>query len=114
MWNLDFCDIYRDGGSLGAVLSQGTKHVSLFLEIRRWDKPPAIPQYENLWVSEGQVPGSHGEDLTAGSNAERHWLRQLENEVSTEAAAKGYKMRFGELVAALRLRNGGATDRESR
>ena len=74
MWKLDSCDIYRYGGSLGAVLSQGTKHVSLFLQIVPWDKPPKICQYRSLWVSEGQIPDCHGEEVTAASEVERDWL----------------------------------------
>jgi hypothetical protein len=105
MWKLVFCDIYRDGGSLGAVLSEGTTEVSLFLEILPWDRPPKIFQYKSLWVSQGPIPNSHGEEVPVASSIERHWLWQLENNVSTDTSGKDEQMRFRQLVAALRARN---------
>ena len=77
MWKLESCGIYRDGGSLGASHSDGTKYVSLFLNVQWWDRPPVEMQYKSLWVSEGKIPRNHGEEVFAGSETERKWLWQL-------------------------------------
>ena len=106
-WNLEFCDIFRDGGSLGAVISQGTKRVSLFLEVVPWERPDEPRRYRSLWVSDGEIPDRWGEEVPARSESEREWLARLQNDVSAEAADDNCRVHFRELIAALHDRNRG-------
>lgn len=108
MWNLVWCDIFRDGGSLGAVLRRDSENLSLFLQVAPWDKPPQIMEYKSLWVSKGESPDHHGEEISAGSDSEREWLWELENNVRTDTAQECYRYsqeHFSNLLAALRRRN---------
>jgi hypothetical protein len=105
MWKLEWCDVYRDGGSLGAVLCEGEERIALFLEVVPWDKPPETLQYKGLRGSEGEIPDSRGEKVPVEADAERSWLWQLENNVRTDLAQDGDRTRFYELLSALRNRN---------
>lgn len=71
---LIFCDIYRDGGSLGAVLRQADGSVSLFLEIEPWDQPSESRVYGSLWVAEGEIPSRKGVKLEPASQDEKKWI----------------------------------------
>ena len=78
-YKLIACDVYRDGGSLGAVLAHANKRVSLFLEIGPWDHPNDPKVYRSLWVSDGEIPDTHGTELALSSPSEKQWLARCQN-----------------------------------
>ena len=67
------CEIYRDGGSLGAVFNVQEGFESLFLRTEPWDHPDDAT-FGSLWVSNGEIPDTHGVEIQPSSLAEREWL----------------------------------------
>ena len=105
-WALKSCDIYRDGGSLGAVLTDGSdESVSLFLQIARWDHPKDARHYQSLWVSGGERPGRRGDEIAASSSEERAWLTRLRGTTLADDLDERVRELFGCLVDALAERN---------
>jgi hypothetical protein len=83
-WRVKWCDIYRDGGSYGVVLEKDGRFFSLFLDVAPWDHPSQRNGYQNLWVSEGDLPAAHGESCTIGSAEERRWYEILKLALTDE------------------------------
>ena len=83
-WRVKQCDIYRDGGSYGAVLERDGRHFSLFLKVAPWDHPSERNGYLNLWVSEGELPDAQGESCTSGSAEERRWYEIIKRALTHE------------------------------
>ena len=104
-YKLVACEIYRDGGSLGAVLSHSNKPVSLFLEIGPWDHPNDPKTYRSLWVSDGEIPDAHGVELQPSSASEKQWLARCTNVRHANDLDEHSVQLFEAFVDALTQRN---------
>lgn len=95
------CGIYRDGGSYGCVLADATgNHFSLFLEVVPWDNPKEPRAYETLWLSNEDIPDSHGESLAIDSSDYIRW-RDIARVARIETSPPAAQSRFGEMIAAM-------------
>ena len=99
------CEIYRDGGSIGAVLSHSGRMVSLFLETGPWDHPEDPKFYRSLWVSDGEIPDTHGTEIQPSSDREKEWLARCRNSQRAESLDEQAEVLFGALLDALSERN---------
>lgn len=100
MYELISCEVWRDGGSYSATVSNGPRVVSLWLQINAWDRLEAAA-YEALFVSEGPDP-TQKERVAEGIES-RRWLAILEREVEIGAADGPSKTRLTELIRELRV-----------
>lgn len=95
------CDLYRDGGSYGSVLADTSgNHFSLFLEVGPWDTPSDPRVYESLWLSQGQIPASHGERFAIDSPEFVRW-RDIARVTRMDSSPPAAQSRFGEMISAL-------------
>jgi hypothetical protein len=102
-WRVKWCDIYRDGGSYGAVLERDSSLFSLFLDVAPWDHPSQRNGYRNLWISEGELPDAQGQCCESGSADERRWYEILKH-ASTHECNDTTLERLPELIRELENR----------
>jgi hypothetical protein len=95
-------EIWRDGGSLSAIISDGQRVTSFWLQTNMWDKP-SEKQHLELFVSHGGQPELKEAFVARGSPEERNWITFL-CEASLEDASDDAKERFSELLQILRDR----------
>ena len=102
MKRLITCEIWRDGGSLSAIIADGQRATSFWLQTNMWDKP-GEKQYLDLFVSHGDQPELKEILVPRGSPEERNWMAFL-GEVSLEDSSDDAKERFSQLLQILRDR----------
>lgn len=105
-WRLTWCDIFRDGGSYGATLSNGDDHWALWLDVLPWDHP-RDQRWGALFVSAGDVPERMERVLGIGSEEEQLWLRRLSTSDQSGVDEEG-RIQCREMVGILAARRGSA------
>ena len=95
-------DIWRDGGSLSAVVLDRDGPRSFWLQTNSWNHPRERG-HEHLFVSEGTNPESKVNRIDIASIDEHRWLDYL-LEVEVSGANTESKKRFQELLAVLQAR----------
>lgn len=104
-WNqlpmkLVWCDIYRDGGSYGAVVADGERRTALFLEIHRQHRSHVFHSYGALWVAEGELPSVGTHRVATHAVAERDWLEVL-LKLDTSDATQNSRDLLARMIAAM-------------
>ena len=95
-------DIWRDGGSISAVVLDGELHRAFWLQTNRWDHPRDAG-HDNLFVSEGDRPELKQKIVEVASADERQWLDYLSRVDYTEAESAS-KEQFQAMLRELRAR----------
>lgn len=95
-------EIWRDGGSLSAVITDGQRAISFWLQTNMWDKPSDKNHLE-LFVSEGDQPELKETRVGIASQEEVEWTEFLTG-VSVEDAGEESQERFSEMLHVLRSR----------
>ena len=100
---LDSCDIYRDGGSYGAVLRDpSSTAIAIFLEVVPWDLPTEPSNYECVWRNDGEIPDPSGTCFRFHENETVELLDWMRNADVSNASIES-KERFSEMYNALSL-----------
>jgi len=107
MWQLVSCEIWRDGGSYSAVLTDGAKTVALWLQVSSWRRLEDR-RYTGLFQSEGSDATLKSARLAA--HEEARWCQALRQVLATAPSADTGADLLGEFVEILekRLSPGGS------
>jgi hypothetical protein len=70
------CDIWRDGGSISAVVTDDDRTLSFWLQTNDWDVPQEAGHL-NLYLSEGMNPQLKQTIIELASTDEHKWFLYL-------------------------------------
>jgi hypothetical protein len=96
-------DRWRDGGSISAVVLDGTQHRSFWLQTNSWDHPRQAG-HEHLFVSGGDNPEAKENRIEISSVEEQRWLDYLVRVNDTDATLES-KDQFQKMIGVLQRRN---------
>jgi hypothetical protein len=102
MVSLITCEIWRDGGSISAVVLDGQRHKAFWLQTNHWNHPRERG-HENLFVSEGNNPESKENRIEIASPIERQWMDYLAR-VDDGGAGQEEKKLFQTMIQLLQER----------
>ena len=92
-------EIWRDGGSLSAIVEDRQRVTSFWLQTNSWDRP-TDREHLKLFVSDGEQPELKQTQVGVGSVEVARWTEFL-SEASVEGATDESKERFSELLQVL-------------
>lgn len=104
MWRLIEAEIWRDGGSYSAVITDGAQSLALWLQVNAWTELTQR-SYGALHVSPGSDPTLKAQRIPPTD--ERQWLTLLSEQTDTASASDIARQCLGEIVAILRERTAG-------
>src|SRR6186713_588557 len=101
MWQLVSCEIWRDGGSYSAVLTDGARTVALWLQVSSWRRLEDR-RYTGLFQSEGSDATLKSARLSAEDEA--RWCQALRQVLATPPGADTGAGLLAEFVEILEQR----------
>jgi hypothetical protein len=103
-WKLDWCDVYRDAGSYGAVVRDSeNQQIALMVEVMTWDHPTEPRNYRCIWEKNGEIPDSSGTRIEFTSN-EFQILWSALSKLSKDDSSEESRNRFSEMLEILKER----------
>jgi len=102
MASLVRCDIWRDGGSFSATVSDQEQHRSFWLQTNQWSHP-RDRGHEHLFVSDGSDPEAMQHKIEVSSTEEGKWLDFLLGVDDTGAAPESKEV-FRHMIGVLQAR----------
>src|SRR5688572_7285062 len=101
MWRLLSCEIWRDGGSYSAVLTDGVKTVALWLQVSSWRRLEER-RYTGLFQSDGSDATLKSARVSAHDEA--RWCQALRQVLATASGADAGITQLAEFVEILEER----------